>query len=75
MPLLWVSAGNDHFFGPQLVSRLTGAFSKAGGKLTLVQTARLATMDICSLAQTALPSGGRSSTSWYEANTSCFVTR
>lgn len=38
VPLLWVSAGNDHFFGPQLVSRLTGAFSKAGGKLTLVQT-------------------------------------
>jgi hypothetical protein len=36
--LLWVSADNDHFFGPQLVSRLTAAFSKAGGNLTFVRT-------------------------------------
>jgi dienelactone hydrolase len=38
IPLLWVSAENDHFFGPRLVSQLTTAFSKAGGNLTLVTT-------------------------------------
>jgi dienelactone hydrolase len=38
VPLLWVSAENDHFFGPQLVTRLSGAFAKAGGNLTLVRT-------------------------------------
>ena len=37
IPLLWVSAANDHFFGPRLVPRLTGAFSKAGGNLTYIQ--------------------------------------
>ena len=35
-PLLWVSAPNDHFFGPKVVANLTGAFSKAGGRLTFV---------------------------------------
>jgi dienelactone hydrolase len=35
-PLLWVSAPNDHFFGPRLVSEWTAAFSKAGGRLTFV---------------------------------------
>jgi dienelactone hydrolase len=39
VPLLWVSAENDHFFGPRLVSRLTNAFANAGGNLTFVQTA------------------------------------
>jgi dienelactone hydrolase len=38
IPLLWVSAENDHFFGPRLVSQLTTAFSKAGGNVTLVTT-------------------------------------
>lgn len=38
IPLLWVSAENDHFFGPQLVTRMTDAFTQAGGKLTLVRT-------------------------------------
>jgi pimeloyl-ACP methyl ester carboxylesterase len=38
VPLLWVSADNDHVFGPPLVSQLTGAFSKAGGNLTFVKT-------------------------------------
>jgi dienelactone hydrolase len=38
VPLLWVSADNDHFFGPQLVTRLSGAFAKAGGNLTLIRT-------------------------------------
>ena len=37
VPLLWVSADNDHFFGPRLVPRLTGAFSKAGGNLTYIK--------------------------------------
>jgi dienelactone hydrolase len=39
IPVLWVSAENDHFFGPQLVSRLTAAFTKAGGNVTYVPTA------------------------------------
>jgi dienelactone hydrolase len=38
IPLLWVSAENDHFFGPQLVSQLTAAFSKTGGTVTYVKT-------------------------------------
>jgi dienelactone hydrolase len=38
LPLLWVSAENDHFFGPRLVSQLSGAFSHAGGNLTFVAT-------------------------------------
>ncbi|MGZ5961420.1 MAG: dienelactone hydrolase family protein, partial [Rhizomicrobium sp.] len=37
--VLWVSAENDHFFGPKLVSRLTSAFAKAGGNVTYVPTA------------------------------------
>jgi dienelactone hydrolase len=38
VPLLWVSAENDHFFGPRLVDRLTAAFTAGGAKLTLVRT-------------------------------------
>jgi dienelactone hydrolase len=38
IPLLWVSADNDHFFGPRLVLQLTGAFSQAGGNLDFVKT-------------------------------------
>lgn len=37
VPLLWVSADNDHFFGPRLVPLLTGAFSNAGGNVTFVK--------------------------------------
>lgn len=39
VPLLWVAAENDHFFGPRLVPLLTSAFSKAGGNLTFIKTA------------------------------------
>jgi dienelactone hydrolase len=38
IPLLWVSADNDHFFGPQLVAQLTGTFSHARGHVTFVRT-------------------------------------
>jgi dienelactone hydrolase len=38
-PLLWVTAENDHFFGPRLVDRLAGAFERSGAKMTLVRTA------------------------------------
>jgi dienelactone hydrolase len=38
VPLLWVTAENDHFFGLRLVPLLTGAFSKAGGNVTYIQT-------------------------------------
>jgi len=37
LPLLWVTAENDHFFGPRLVPLLTSAFSKAGGNVTFIQ--------------------------------------
>jgi dienelactone hydrolase len=43
IPLLWVSAENDHFFGPRLVSQLTGAFSNAGGNVAFVKTASFGT--------------------------------
>jgi hypothetical protein len=39
VPLLWVSADNDHFFGPRLTSQLTGAFSGTGGYASYVKTA------------------------------------
>ena len=38
LPVLWVSAENDHFFGPRLVSQLTAAFARAGGNVTYVAT-------------------------------------
>ena len=36
VPLLWVSSPNDHFFGPQLVTELKGAFANAGGNVSFV---------------------------------------
>jgi dienelactone hydrolase len=36
VPLLWISAANDHYFGPRLVNEMVGAFNGAGGKATLV---------------------------------------
>jgi pimeloyl-ACP methyl ester carboxylesterase len=39
VPLLWVAAENDHFFGPRLVPLLSNAFANAGGNLTFVKTA------------------------------------
>ncbi|MBR1260846.1 MULTISPECIES: CocE/NonD family hydrolase [unclassified Bradyrhizobium] len=38
VPLLWVSAENDHFFGPRLTTQLSEAFNGAGGHATLVRT-------------------------------------
>ncbi len=38
VPLLWVAAANDHFFGPALVDRLSEAFARGGAKSTLVRT-------------------------------------
>ncbi|MBV8701516.1 alpha/beta hydrolase family protein [Bradyrhizobium sp.] len=35
-PLLWVSAPNDHFFGPRLVKEMTDAFSSGGSHLSFV---------------------------------------
>jgi dienelactone hydrolase len=37
-PLLWVSAANDHFFGPRLVDRLRTVFAAGGAKITFVAT-------------------------------------
>jgi dienelactone hydrolase len=39
VPLLWIAAENDHSFGPELVRRLTGAFSREGANLTFVEAA------------------------------------
>ena len=41
IPLLWVSAKNDHFVDSQLTARLKGAFSEAGGKVTFVEAPSL----------------------------------
>ena len=39
IPMLWVYAENDHFFGPALAARLVDAFTRAGGRATYVQPA------------------------------------
>jgi dienelactone hydrolase len=36
LPLLWISAANDHFFDPPLVRRLVAAFNGAGGRATFL---------------------------------------
>jgi dienelactone hydrolase len=37
LPMLWVYAENDHFFGPALAQRFRDAFVGAGGKVTFVK--------------------------------------
>jgi dienelactone hydrolase len=39
VPLLWVSAPNDHFFAPRLVTEMRSAFANAGGNVTFVEAA------------------------------------
>jgi dienelactone hydrolase len=36
IPMLWVYAENDHFFGPELAKQLDAAFTGAGGSVTFV---------------------------------------
>ena len=36
VPMLWIYAANDHFFGPQLAERLYQAFSQKGGKAKFI---------------------------------------
>jgi dienelactone hydrolase len=36
VPMLWVYAANDHFFGPELAQRLDAAFTGAGGRVDFV---------------------------------------
>ncbi|MDB5580178.1 MAG: dienelactone hydrolase [Bradyrhizobium sp.] len=36
VPMLWVYAGNDKFFGPQLAHRMHAAFTAAGGRARLI---------------------------------------
>jgi hypothetical protein len=36
IPMLWVYAANDHFFGPDLAKEIDAAFSGAGGNATFV---------------------------------------
>jgi dienelactone hydrolase len=37
VPMLWVYAQNDHFFGPPLAQRFRDAFVGSGGKLTFIK--------------------------------------
>ncbi len=37
VPMLWVYAVNDHFFGPELAEELYRAYTGSGGLTTLVQ--------------------------------------
>ena len=39
VPMLWVYAENDHFFGPQLAAAFHAAFTKSGGKAEFIQPA------------------------------------
>jgi dienelactone hydrolase len=36
LPMLWVYAENDHFFGPALAQQLKGAFTEAGGNVEFI---------------------------------------
>ena len=36
IPMLWVYAANDHFFGPDLAKELDATFTGAGGKVTFI---------------------------------------
>ena len=36
VPMLWVYAANDHFFGPELAQELFRAYTRSGGKATFV---------------------------------------
>jgi dienelactone hydrolase len=38
VPMLWIFAQNDHFFGPQLAERLWHAFTVGGGKAEFIET-------------------------------------
>jgi dienelactone hydrolase len=38
VPMLWVYAANDHFFGPQLAQQLYQAFADNGGTATFIAT-------------------------------------
>ena len=39
VPMLWVYAENDHFFGPQLAAAFYAAFTKSGGKAEFIRPA------------------------------------
>ncbi len=39
IPMLWVYAANDHFFGPQIAESFYQAFTGAGGKATFIHAA------------------------------------
>jgi dienelactone hydrolase len=39
IPMLWVYAENDHFFGPQIAAQFYQAFTQSGGKASFVRAA------------------------------------
>ena len=38
VPMLWVYAANDHFFGPELAQQLYQAYSEGGGRVRFIPT-------------------------------------
>jgi dienelactone hydrolase len=56
IPMLWVYADNDHFFGPQIAAQFHQAFTAAGGQVTFLHAApfRKDGHGLFSLAGTAL---------------------
>lgn len=39
LPMLWIYAGNDSYFGPALAQKMAAGYAQAGGKLQFYQTA------------------------------------
>jgi dienelactone hydrolase len=39
VPMLWIYAENDHFFGPQLAADFYGAFTQSGGEASFIRAA------------------------------------
>jgi dienelactone hydrolase len=39
VPMLWVYAENDHFFGPQISEQFYRAFTKSGGRVSFIRAA------------------------------------
>jgi dienelactone hydrolase len=71
VPLLWVSADNDHFFGSPLVARMTGAFRAPGAMPILFARHRSATTAIGCSAPREYRSGRRSSIDFWPRTIWC----
>ena len=61
VPMLWIYADNDLFFGPQVVQRLHQAFTSAGGSAELIKHPAFSE-DGHALFELGIPCGRRTST-------------